>query len=174
MLSYRTTPIQGGAYSPAELLMSRKLRTTLPSTRKQRIPKVPDAEEVKARDKMTKDRQKRNFDKHHGARVLPPVDEGDRVWIPTRNEEATVIDTDVAPRSHVVRTEQGSEIRRNRRDMIQLPEQQSAETEQPPLTRTENERSPQSPENDQSPQPEPRRSTRIPRPTEHFAPYIKH
>lgn len=170
MLSYRTTPIQGGAYSPAELLMSRKLRTAIPSTRKQRIPKVPDAGEVRARDKMTKDRQKRNFDKHHGARELPSVDEGDRVWIPTRNEEATVIETDVAPRSHVIRTDQGSEIRRNRRDMIQLPEQQSPENEQSPQS-SENE---QSPVNDQSPQPGPRRSTRNSRPTEHFAPYVKH
>lgn len=170
MLSYRTTPIQGGAYSPAELLMSRKLRTTIPSTRKQRIPKVPDTEEVRARDKMTKNRQKRNFDKHHGARELPPVDEGDRVWIPTRNEEAIVIQTDVAPRSHVIRTDQGSEIRRNRRDMIPLPEQQSPENELSSQS-PENE---QSPVNDQSPQSGPRRSTRTPRPIEHFAPYVQH
>ena len=40
LLSYRTTPLANG-YSPAELLMNRKLRSTVPMITKQYIPKVP-------------------------------------------------------------------------------------------------------------------------------------
>ena len=97
------------------------------------------------------------------------MEEGDRVWIPARKEEAKVIETDVAPHSHVTRTDQGSEIRRNRRDMIQLLQKEAQQPSTP-----ENVQSSQPLENDQSTQPQPRRSTRNSRPTEHFAPYIKH
>ena len=175
LLNYRTTPIQGGQYSPAELLMSRLPRTKVPTTRERRKPEIPDETRVRNRDQHMKNKQKKNHDKHHGARELPHVEEGDRVWIPTRNEEATVIETDVAPRSHVIRTNQGSEIRRNRKDIIQLPEERtqqlSTQNDQSPQLH-ENNQSPQSHENDQSTGP--RRSTRTQRPTEHFAPFIKH
>ena len=90
MLNFRTTPIQGGIYSPAELLMNRVLRTTLPTTQKQRTPKVPIAEKVQARDKQNKDRQKKNFDQHHGVRRLPDLRPGDRVWFQAKQTEATV------------------------------------------------------------------------------------
>jgi len=58
LLTYRTTPIQGGRYSPAELLMNRMLRTTIPTTRSQRLPQVPDRDAVRDRDLKTKKRQK--------------------------------------------------------------------------------------------------------------------
>ena len=83
LLAYRSTPLQIG-YSPAELLMGRLLRSTVPTTRAQRKPRIPDLSEVRARDKQSKARQKRNHDKHHGARELPPLQPGDRVWIPQR------------------------------------------------------------------------------------------
>ncbi len=37
LLAYRATPLEAG-YSPSELLMSRKLRTTIPTTRDHRVP----------------------------------------------------------------------------------------------------------------------------------------
>ncbi len=43
LLAYRTTPLKNG-YSPAELLMNRKLRTTVPITREMRQPVVPNVE----------------------------------------------------------------------------------------------------------------------------------
>ena len=121
-------------YSPSELLMSRTLRTTIPTTRTQRVPRVPDREEVRTRDQRMKQRQKKNFDSHHGARTLPVLKTGDRVWIPTRQKEGTV-QSGVAPRSLLVSTEDGSELRRNRKDIIELPQPNVGEQE----TQTERE-----------------------------------
>ena len=160
ILAYRTTPIQGGKYSPAELLMNRVLRSTVPTTREQRAPKVPDPKEVRVRDMNVKLRQKKNFDTHHGVRHLPTVEPGVRVWIPAREVEATV-DSEVAPRSLQVTTDEGSELRRNRRDMITLPTEQSEKTHQEP-----------EPQN--SAPPNPRRSSRISVPPTRFAPYVEH
>ena len=41
LLAYRSTPLSNG-YSPAELLMNRKLRTNVPSSREAQKPHVPD------------------------------------------------------------------------------------------------------------------------------------
>ena len=48
ILSHRSTPLQNGC-SPAELLMSQKLRTDVPITREQQTPKVPGLESLKTR-----------------------------------------------------------------------------------------------------------------------------
>jgi hypothetical protein len=92
LLAYRSTLLQIG-YSPAELFMGRPLRSTVPTTRTQR---VPDLTSVRVRDQQSKARQKRNHDAHHGARELPPLQLGDQVWIPQRQKEAVVQDK-VAP-----------------------------------------------------------------------------
>jgi len=78
LLVYRATPLQNG-YSPSELLTCHMLRTTVPSTRSQRSPRIPDAVTLRAKDEHLKSRQKQNFDSHHGARELPPLAPGDTV-----------------------------------------------------------------------------------------------
>jgi len=55
LLSYRTTPLQVG-YSPSELLISRVLRSTVPTTQSQRIPKTPDRKSVRAQEQKIKAR----------------------------------------------------------------------------------------------------------------------
>ena len=182
LLNYHATPIQGGRYSPSELPMSRTLRTTIPTTRKQRVPHIPDREEVRTRDQAMKNRQKKNFDCHHGARNLPALKPDDRVWIPTRQREGTV-QTEAASRSLLVSTEDGSELRRNRRDIIGLPQPQGIQDprteERTPNKSGEQDRS-QPPECQSSEgpapsqPPQPRRSSRVTVPTQHFAPYIRH
>ena len=119
LLAYRTTPLETG-YSPAELLMSRIPRTNIPTTRKQRTPKVPDLSSFRAKDQKAKARQKQNFDDRHGARDLSPLNPGDTVWIPDRKAKAQVTE-EVAERSFEVTTSDGT-FRRNRRDLIALPE----------------------------------------------------
>ena len=134
LLAYRSTPLQIG-YSPAELLMGRLLRSIVPTTRAQREPRVPDLTSVKARDQQSKARLKRNHDAHHGARELPPLKPGDQVWIPQRKREGEVQD-EVAPQSYNVDSG-GDTIRRNRRDLIRLPNAETDATPEEPSEQTD-------------------------------------
>ncbi len=110
LMVYCSTRLAIG-YSLAELLMSRTLRSNIPTTRGQRVPKVPDPETVRANDRQLKARQKKDHDSHHGVRSLSPVAPGDSVWVRDRRAEATV-DQEVGPRSYEVTTPDGS-YRRN-------------------------------------------------------------
>ena len=65
LLNYRATPLSWCGRSPTELLMGRKVRTTLPQTQSQLIPKWPFLEEFKQKDTRFKNQQKRNYDKRH-------------------------------------------------------------------------------------------------------------
>ena len=61
LLAYRSTPLSNG-YLPAELLMNRKLRTNVPSSREARKPHVPDRKLVVEREEERRWKQKVNFD----------------------------------------------------------------------------------------------------------------
>lgn len=126
LLTYRSTPLSNG-YSPSELLMNRRLRSNIPSTRESREPTIPDRHEVKEKDKKQKSNQKRNYDHRHGSRELPDLEPGDKVWISNRQEQAQV-QNQVAPRSYEVETDNNGVYRRNRRDLVTMPSSQNNET----------------------------------------------
>ncbi|XP_032217921.2 uncharacterized protein K02A2.6 isoform X1 [Nematostella vectensis] len=120
LLTYRATPLEHG-FSPSELLMGRRLRTTVPISPEQLKPAIPDFNRVKAKDDMIKDRQKRNFDQHHGARELTPLKSGDKIWLSDFETEGTV-KNQVETRSYTVSTPRG-ELRRSRRHLKSLPDE---------------------------------------------------
>jgi len=132
MLVYRTTPLQHG-YSPAELLMARKLRTTLPTTKEMMKPSVPDLTTFKCKDEEIKERQTRDFNKHRGAHELPPLMEGEKVWISDQNTEGIVSKKTEHHRSYEVTTPKG-QVRRNRRHLVTLPESTTPESDAPKTT----------------------------------------
>ena len=68
LLSYRSTPLQNG-YTPAELLMGRKLR------------KLPNLEQLQKTKRAYKLRLAENYNKRHRTSVLPESYPGDKVWI---------------------------------------------------------------------------------------------
>ena len=105
LLAYRSTPLALG-YTPSELLMSRKLRTTVPMTRELRKPVVPNYAEVAERDKKEKQRQTENFNAHHGARALSPLSPGDTVYVRDCDDTGTVV-RESTPRSYEVQTADG-------------------------------------------------------------------
>ena len=129
LLSYRSTPLENG-YSPAELLMGRKLRTVVPMAPSQLIPSLPKTPQLRERERKIRERRKRNFDSNHGARKLEPLDEGDEVWITDMKTVGRVVKK-VATRSYLVNTSKGT-YRRNRCHLIRCP----AKRKPNPLRRT--------------------------------------
>ena len=64
LLTYRNTPLACG-YSPAELMMYRTLRSTLPTTMEQLKPKLPDMAVFWEREKKLKLNMKNSSDSRH-------------------------------------------------------------------------------------------------------------
>jgi transposase InsO family protein len=133
LLAYRTTPTRTG-YSPSELLMGRLLRSTVPVSKAQRQPRLIDPECLRERDERNKQRQKANFDSRRAARELPPLHPGDPVWLPDKGVTGTMQEA-VAPQSFTVESPEG-EYRRNRMDIIRLPDLPAAQNQPVPTTET--------------------------------------
>ena len=118
LLAYRNTPIQNG-YSPAELLMARRLRSDIPVDPNTLVPRLPDTESIQSSEEAYKARMKRNFDNRHNASELPQLYEGDNAYI--RDLNRTGIVTENLPgRSHLISTPLGT-VRRNRQALSALP-----------------------------------------------------
>ena len=77
-------------FSPSELLMSRKLQTTVPISKSQHIPNVPNM------INMTLVKKKEQQLKQNATMInimmseLPLLNQGDTVWIPNQDTEAFV------------------------------------------------------------------------------------
>lgn len=54
------------------------------------ILKLIDHDTVRVLDEKFKAKQKRDYDSHHGARSLLPLNSGDEVWIPDHQGEASI------------------------------------------------------------------------------------
>ena len=80
LLAYRSTPLEQG-YSPALLLMSRNLRTTVPIHTCKLKPEVIAPERLSKKDSELKQRQKENYDSRHRVHDLPPLTAGDQVYL---------------------------------------------------------------------------------------------
>ena len=119
LLAYRTTPLQCG-YSPSELLMSRKLRNTIPMLPPVLQPKVPDYTAVYARESSSQEQQATRFNQRHKAKSLCPLNIGQSVWITDCKCQGRVTSKE-DHRSYWVLTSEGEELRRNRRFLIPYP-----------------------------------------------------
>ena len=128
LLSYRSTPLKLG-YSPAELLMSRRLRTTVPVSKDLQEPKLADKETVKNRDRDLKRAQKEYYDRRHCAKEQSSLFPGQEVWIPD-NGITGRIQQEESHRSYSVTTQNEGAIRRNRRQLNPLPPQEDAQETQ--------------------------------------------
>ncbi|UYV62103.1 Dscam, partial [Cordylochernes scorpioides] len=110
LLAYRATPLANG-FSPAELSMGRRVRTTIPTPAKQHQP--PNLKNWKNHEAIQRKKQKYYYDRAKGVRELPPLDVNDRVWLTDLKTPGVIISKADTPRSYVVDTPRGS-VRRNR------------------------------------------------------------
>ena len=124
LLSYRTTPLANG-YSPTELLMSRKLQSTVPMITKQYIPKLPNRSLLQSKEQNYQDNQQQRFNTRHKTYELEPLWQGDTVLVPEFQKNGTVL-SEVAPWSYMIQTPTGK-VRRNRRHLTILTEINSTE-----------------------------------------------
>ena len=121
LLEYRNTPVDSFR-SPAQLLMSRRLRSVLPNTHQQLQPQVVSQREVHARRDHQQQQQRRHYDR--SARPLPPLQEGQHIRFQEQGrwKPAVVIRPAETDRSYHIRSAEGPEYRRNRRHLLSTNE----------------------------------------------------
>ncbi|UYV62413.1 hypothetical protein LAZ67_2000471, partial [Cordylochernes scorpioides] len=112
LLEYRSTPLENG-YSPAELLMGRKLRTTLPIAPENLNPRLVDSQTLKRKEGRRRKDMKSRYDRRCGATDMEELSEGDTVWITDMRTWGIVKKKASTPRSYMVDTPVGT-LRRNR------------------------------------------------------------
>ncbi|GBN55029.1 hypothetical protein AVEN_61166-1, partial [Araneus ventricosus] len=85
-------------FSPSELLMGRRINTTLPVAKTQLQPYSVNKKVLEAKEERRIEGQKTNYDKHHGVRnldELDPVESGRRVY--RRNRKHLIPSPDFHP-----------------------------------------------------------------------------
>lgn len=120
LLEYRTTALSVG-FSPSQLLMGRRLRSTLPTTVELLKPKIPDVSQVREAMKCSRAKEKKYYDVT--AKPLKPLDLNDHVRIKDRNglwRPATVTKQH-DERSYTVVTPERVAYRRNRCHILATP-----------------------------------------------------
>ena len=125
-LAYRNTPIAATGRSPAELLVGRQLRTTLPVLPLQASHELSLYRQARAQDSATKSASAQYYNARFGCKPLPALTPGESVRVKTDNEKcwstpAKVVKKCDEPRSYIIETEAGSVLRRNRRHLQQIP-----------------------------------------------------
>ena len=166
LLSYRSTPVSSTGYTPAQLLMGRNIRSTVPLHPRKLEPEWPEKGQVQKQLINHKAVMKRNYDQHNSVRTLPKLENGQKVLIRTPEdkhwEDHGEVKASHSQRSYLVQTDHGV-LRRNRRHLMLLPQADKPPEPKPvslPSTSTT-----QMPENPTLPKPSPnlpsRRSSRI-------------
>ncbi|XP_024890884.1 uncharacterized protein K02A2.6-like [Temnothorax curvispinosus] len=115
LLHYRNTPILGNV-SPAEALMSRKLRSKLPYTNKMLKPKVATKQMAETVAKLQKSEQK--YYNARNAKELPQIPDNSFVYVqrsPRSDWYPATILCQIRDRSYKVKLQNGSILVRNRR-----------------------------------------------------------
>ncbi|KAL5006376.1 hypothetical protein ScPMuIL_015182 [Solemya velum] len=117
LLAYRATPLKNG-YSPAELLMGRKIRTTLPENPKHFVPTWPYLKITRGTEETDRSLQAKNFNRAHRATNLATLNPHDTVWVKTGG--FGTVKEKVSDRSYNIQTSSGV-VRRNRRHLVPSP-----------------------------------------------------
>ena len=115
ILNFRNTPLDSDMPSPSQLLMGRRCKTKLPTSKKLLKPCVPCNPKRNFADRQNK--QKIYYDKR--TRELSQLKQNDNVYIQKEKvwEPAVVVKQTDNSRSYIVKTENNVQYRRNRRHL---------------------------------------------------------
>ncbi|GBL74402.1 hypothetical protein AVEN_227721-1 [Araneus ventricosus] len=120
LMAYSATSLEKG-FSPSELLMGRRINTTLPVANTQLQLYSVNKKVLETNEERRIEGQKMNYDKHHGVRNLDKLDPGPNVWITDRRVTGKVLQKTPYPRSYLVQS--GKRIyRRNQKHPIPSPD----------------------------------------------------
>ena len=120
LLEYRNTPLAGIGASPAQLLMSRRLKDTLPSTSSLLSPQVVSGTGSALAQRQAS--QKRYYDRGTKHLKSHKVGADVRVRLGKTWEHSRVTGIHDTPRSYLVTTEDGRTYRRNQRVLKHSPD----------------------------------------------------
>ena len=123
LMTYRATPVPATGYSPAQLLMGRQMRTTLPVLKEKLKPQWPPMRKLKVNDQKAKSRYTTNYNRRYSVRPLSTLAPGQSVYMKLDQDKhwdtmATVVHGHQDnPRSYIIKTSEGKLFRRNRRHL---------------------------------------------------------
>lgn len=129
LLAHRSTPLYHGL-SPSQLLMGKKLRTTLPVPPNQ-TPTIVDQNDLQDKESEYREKQALNYNKRHRVVTLPALDKGDQVWIRDQDRYGQVVERSNSPRSYIIKTTLGTTVRRNRQALVHSGENQGTPVRKP-------------------------------------------
>lgn len=89
LLSYRSTPLQGGK-SLSELLFSHQIRYTFPCIPAILQPSSPGIEDWRQEESKRKIKQKQHYDTQHRVKELHALQPSDHVWVQNESKPTTV------------------------------------------------------------------------------------
>ena len=126
LLSYRSTELSWCNLSPAQLLMGRRIRSTVPEISKNFLPEWTYLKRFREQERQYKEQQVKYHDKRHRARPLADIPDNQPVWVNTDSQQqpGRIVTTAEAPRSYLVDTSSGR-VRRNRQQLVPMPENNS-------------------------------------------------
>ena len=114
-------PLEATTLSPAQLLMGRRHRTTLPSVPSVLQPELASTPTLRAKEAENKQQQADHYNKRHGALVLQTLSPGDAVlvWdIPSHTWKIpATVQRQIHDSSYSVVTNNGTTLRRNRHQL---------------------------------------------------------
>ncbi|XP_037561164.1 uncharacterized protein K02A2.6-like [Dermacentor silvarum] len=101
LLAHRATPGPEG-YSPAELLMGRKLKTNVPTLPGTLEPKWEYQHQFRQHNAVIREREAKHYNRRHKTRDRPPLQPGTVVQIiHGSQQQGSIVEVSNAPRSYV-------------------------------------------------------------------------
>ena len=120
LLAYRSTPLASG-YSPAQLLMGRNIKSSVPTNPDQLMPQIVDRRNFKEKEEAGREYQKRIFDNRHKVQEMKPLSTGTTVFITDMKCRGKFVQKANTPRSYLVNTSTAV-VRTNRSQLRTIPD----------------------------------------------------